>query len=229
MEFMGDYLDAINALDPPYRDPYRFADTLLVLLPEAPKLQDYLKGREVLERGTRARPYDTELWFVLGQYLAYLARPWLPTAEMKAEWKLAGARALSRACELASRNGNIPHHCVAAATLFDAAGEREAAIDSLNRLLAVTDDPEIERLALGYLERHLGDREKDRQRVRRDRFRSVWKEDLPFVEKDFLLVLGPRVDTARCAGAAAFELPGCFATWKAWAEKADPDRDGGGS
>ena len=75
----------------------------------------------------------------------------------------------------------------------------DAAIESLKRLLAVSDDPEIERLALGYLQNKLGDRERDLQELRRTAFRAAWKKDLPFVSKDRMLVLGPHVDTARCA------------------------------
>ena len=61
-EFVGEYLDVINALDPKFRTPYRIADTLLTLQPVAPRQRDYDKAREVLERGLRALPHDTELW-----------------------------------------------------------------------------------------------------------------------------------------------------------------------
>src|SRR5262245_10093935 len=40
-EFVGDYLDTVTTLDPTFRDPYRYADTLLVLSPEAPRPADY--------------------------------------------------------------------------------------------------------------------------------------------------------------------------------------------
>jgi len=227
-DFVGDYLDTINALDPVFRDPYKFADTMLFFKAglkagETPRLEDYLKAREVLRRGLSSRPHDTELWLQAGQYLAYIAPPYLPSALGK-EFKLEGAKTLSRACELASKNELVPFGCVTAATLFEKAGEREAAIESMKRLLAVTDNPEIERMALGYLKARMSEREQELQAHRKEAFRTVWKADLPFVTKDGMLVLGPRVDTSFCAGLAHAEEMRCAATWLDWARHADPDR-----
>lgn len=221
-EFVGDYIDTVNALDPTFRDPYRFADTLIVLSPEPPKLAHYVKAREVLLRGIENRKYDTELWLTAGQYLAYLAPPYLPNDEMKKAWSVEGARILARACELVNRNENVPYHCIAAARLLESAGEREAAIKSLKRLLAVTDDPEIERMSAGYLARFEVERDREQQQRRRDAFRAVWMGDMPFVSKDMMLVLGPRAETARCAGPGHDDDPACATTWRAWAHHADP-------
>jgi tetratricopeptide (TPR) repeat protein len=226
LEFAGEYLDTINALDPTFREPYRLADTLLVIAPIAPLLEHYVKAREVLLRGLENLPYDTEVWLTAGQYLAYLAPPYLPTPEMKKAWRLEGAKTLSRACELANKNDNVPYSCITAAALFEGAGERDAAIESLKRLLAVSDDPEIERIALGYLQNKLGDRERDLQEQRRSAFRDAWKKDLPFVSKDRMLVLGPHVDTARCAGVDPGADASCASSWFAWGEHAGPSPDG---
>lgn len=222
LEFAGAYIDAVNALDPQFRDPYRFADTLLVFGPDTPKFEHYAKAREIFERGLRNRPYDTELWLTAGQYLTYLGGPHMPTPELQAAWKLEGARFLARACELASANAAIPYHCVAAAGLLDRAGEREAAIRSLERLIAVNDDPAIESLALNYLAARLSERDKERQERRRGVFRAAWKADLPFVTKDMMLVIGPRTDLARCAGRSAEGDVECVTSWAAWAKLADP-------
>jgi tetratricopeptide (TPR) repeat protein len=220
-EFVGEYLDTINALDPTFRDPYRFADTLIVLGPEPPRQQDYLKAREILERGLRNLPYDTELWLTAGQYMAYLARPHLKDPQLKEAWGRRGAEVLARACELASNTENFPYHCITAAHLFEKVGAREAAIRSLRRLLAVSDDPEIERRALGYLRVKLGEREHDRAERRKHAFRDLWKGDLPFVSKDAVLLLGPPVDTAACAGRPHALTDGCETSWPDWAARVD--------
>jgi hypothetical protein len=225
-EFVGEYLDTVNALDPTFRLPYRFADTLVVMSPEAPRLEDYQKAREILERGLENLPYDSEIWLTAGQYMAYLARPHLPE-ELREEWKLRGAEILARACELASDNENIPYQCITAAHLFDTAGEREAAIESLRRILAVNDDPEIERLAYGYLSRYLSEREREAGERRKQAFEAVWKRDLPLVSKDTMLIVGPRVDTARCAGPDRSGEPGCETSWVAWASGLDRRGEGG--
>src|SRR5262249_22116276 len=102
LEFVGEYIDTINALDPIFREPYRYADTFLILTPETPQLEHWEKAREIYRRGMQNRPFDTELWSSAGQFLVYLAAPHLPTPELKREYRLEGARALARACELAS-------------------------------------------------------------------------------------------------------------------------------
>ena len=224
LEFVGDYLDAINALDPTFREPYRFADTFLVLTPERPQMEHWLKAREIYRRGLKNRPFDAELWNSAGQYLAYLAPPHLPTPELKREFRLEGAKVLSRACELPSSNENVPYQCITAAGLFSAAGEREAAIDAARRTLQVTDDPEIEERELAYLRKKLDEREADRYERRRALFRNAWTSDLPFVSKNRLLVIGPRVDPGACAGLEHAEEPECAPTWRSWARHADPDR-----
>lgn len=222
LEFVGDYIDAINALDPAFREPYRYADTFLVLTPEAPRLEHWQKAREIYMRGLENRPFDAELWNSAGQYLAYLAPPHLPTPELKREFRLQGAKVLSRACELAGDNENVPYQCITAASLFSAAGEREAAIDAARRTLQVTDDPEIEERELSFLRRKLDEREADREERRKTLFRAAWKNDLPFVSKNKLLVLGPRVDVGACAGLEHSEEPECAPTWRSWARHVDP-------
>jgi hypothetical protein len=223
-EFVGEYLDAMNALDPTFRDPYQFADTMLIFEPEPPRIQDYLRARDVLRRGLQNRPTDTELFHQVGSYLAYTAAPWLPT-ELAKEFRLEGAKVLARACELASNDENVQYGCMTSARLFDKAGERDAAIESMKRLLAVTDDPEIERRALGFMRVKQGESEEERQKLRKDVFRRDWKKDLPFISKNAMLVVGPAVDVAYCAGAAHADDAVCAATWREWARHVDPDRD----
>lgn len=220
LEFTGQYLDTINALDPKFRDPYRFADTLLVLSPVPARPSDYVKAREVLERGLKNRPFDTELWNTAGQFVAYLAWPYLPQ-ELKPEWKRAGAKMLARACELASNNSNIPYNCIVAATLLDESGEREAAFESLKRLLAVSDDPEIHDMALRYLGQRLGERERQRAQQRQAAFQKLWQRDLPFVSKDMLLLMGPPLNVAKCAGAEHSGEPACATSFREWGRVTD--------
>lgn len=218
-EFVGNYLDTINALDPKFAAPYRYADTLLTLGSVAPRLDDYRKARQILERGMAELPYDTALWNTAGQFMAYLAPVQLPDPKEKQEWKLEGARRLARACELVGKNENIPFHCITAAGIFSRAGEREATAQFLEKVLAVVDDPEIRALALGYLAKSVGERERDEIQWRLDRFVGVWGDDLPFASKDVFLIVGPPFNVAACAGLPARLEPGCAASWQSWGER----------
>ena len=215
LEFAADYLDTIAALDPGFRDTYYFGDTLIAMQPVKPRREDYVRARRLLEKGLRERPSDTELWLSAGQFVAYVAAPWLEDPKEQAEWKLAGGRILARACELVGSNENIPYNCIVAAGLLSRAGEREANIQFLERVLAVSDDEEIRARALAFLERALGERSQEELKQRADRLRNAWKADLPFVSFTTELLLGPPTDPAACAG-RGHERPGCATTWAAW-------------
>jgi tetratricopeptide (TPR) repeat protein len=217
-EFVGNYLDTVNALDPKFRDPYRFADTLLTLGSVAAREEDYDKARQILERGLRELPHDGELHSTAGQFMAYLAPSRFKDPEKKKEWRLAGARILARACELVG-NEALPYHCITAADLFTRAGEREATIRFLERVLAVTDDEAVRDLALGHLQKHIGEREHERVQQRMASFRERWGGDLPFVTKDHLLVIGPAFEPAACAGVVDAGNVECATSWRDWSER----------
>jgi tetratricopeptide (TPR) repeat protein len=224
-EAAADYLDTVSTLDPTFRETYYFGDTLIAMQPVKPRREDYYRARKLLEKGLAMRPHDTELWLSTGQYIAYVAAPWLEDPKEQSEWKLAGARILARACELVGSNDNIPFNCIGAAGLFSRAGEREATIQFLERVLAVSDDESLRELAIGYLQAALGERSRERVQARADRLRRVWKSDLPFVSLTTELVLGPPNDPAACAG---LEQRGaeCAATWAAWRERVSREEPG---
>jgi hypothetical protein len=214
-----DYLTTITTLDPKFREPYRLADTLIALQPVTPPQSVYYAARKLQDRGLVAFPYDTELWLISGQFLAYLAAPQLPRAEAE-EFRLEAARRLARSCELASSNENIPYHCITAASLFNDAGRVDAARSFLERVLAVTDDPEIEGIAGGYLGVMLGQAERDRAEQHTAWLRALWASDLTFISREMLLLLGPRFDPARCAGRSARSID-CATSFRAREEADD--------
>jgi hypothetical protein len=219
-EFVANYLDTITELDPTFREPYRLADTLIVMQPTAPKLEDYRAARRIEERGLKAFPYDQELWLIAGQFMAYIAAPYVPANEY-AEWRLEGAKKLSRSCELIGQNQNIPHHCITAAALFTEAGKRDVVQGFLERVMAISDDPEIQAVAGGYLGRVINEAERERADQRNKRFRALWQRDFTFVSRETLTLLGPGFDPARCAGIEAAAKPECIASFRAWGERLD--------
>jgi hypothetical protein len=214
------YLDTITTLAPKFDRPYLYIDTLLTMRPSPALLEDYLGARRLQERGLAALPDYTELWSVAGQFAAYLAPPYLPP-EYRAEFKEAGARDLTRACELASNNANIPYHCIAAAKMLNRSGQREAMIRMLTRTLAVNDDPDVRKLALAYLGHATDDRLRERYARRNAAIDAEWKARLPQASRNMVSLLGPGPTVWRCAGASAARSPGCFTTWRDWGEATD--------
>jgi hypothetical protein len=220
-EFVAQYLDIVTTLDPVFRDPYYYGDALITLQTQAPARSDYEAARRLLQKGTEHRPYDAELWLLAGQFMAYSAPPHLGDEAMAAEWRLAGARKLARACEIVGTNENIPYHCITAAGLFDRAGDRASMIRFLERVVTVIDDPEIQKLALGYLARARSEQQGELLRRRRKALDDAWQADLPGVSRGKALVIGPDFDPAACAGADSQ----CATSYRQWAA-ALPGEDG---
>ncbi|MGC4088806.1 MAG: hypothetical protein QM756_13080 [Polyangiaceae bacterium] len=221
-EFVANYLDTITQLDPSFREPYRLADTLITMQPTAPLLDDYREARRIEARGLEAFPYDQELWLIAGQFLAYIGANQMPPGEREA-WRLDGAQKLARSCELIGSNQSVPHHCITAAALFNEAGKRDLVRGFLERVLAISDDPEIQRIAGSYLGRVVNDAERDRVDQRNKRFRSLWQRDMTFVSRETITLLGPIFDPARCAGLDATETTACITSFRTWGERLDQE------
>ena len=211
-------LDTITSLAPTFDRPYLYADTLLTLQAKPPPIENYHQAREIHRRGMKAMPFHAELWLVAGQYAAYLAAPRLP-ADQRREMRVEGARILARACELASGNENIPYNCLAAAKILNESGRKEAVIRMLERTLAVQDDPDIRRRALGALLLVQGEQVREQQRRRLEAIEQEWRSNAGSVSRAMVSLLGPMPDVWSCAGAAAFLRPGCQASWRFWGEE----------
>lgn len=221
------YLNTVIALEPKFRTPYRLADTLLTFQVGKATLADFKDARAILESGLKELPFDQELYLTAGQFFAYLAAPQIEKLESKdaaEQWKLAGARALARSCELVGRNENIPYHCITAARLFDKAGERKAMENFLERFLAVNDDEEVRKLALGYMGRILGNAEQSEAQRRFGALDEVRKAELPFVGKNRYLLLPPRFDALGCVGYWGDTDPKCATSLRDWHARNDERR-----
>ncbi|WP_437604495.1 hypothetical protein WMF20_24990 [Sorangium sp. So ce834] len=218
-------LDAINALDPTFRDPYLFADALITFQTSTTPHDEVVKAREIMERGVQNRPLDGEIWLALGQFVAFIApASYLTDPAEKAQWRLDGARMLARAAELGGNDANISWQALGGAGILGRAGEREAQIRFLQRTLAVTDDEGLKQQIRAQLDKLLGEQAAEAYRRRIDGFSEIWRRDLPFVSKTAILVLGPPRDPAYCAGGAHADEPRCATTWSAWAERVAGER-----
>lgn len=204
-EYAAQYLETVNALDPKFRDPYRFADAIITLQTAKVPVEMYWQARAILERGTRELPYDQELWLAAGQFLAYLAPAALTSEADRAAWRQEGARYLARACELIGSNENIPYHCYTAASLFSKAGNVAASRSFLERMRQMVDDPELVALIDFKLRSLAGDEVQQAAQERAARFERVWRSDLPFVSRATESALGPGFDPFACARAAGAE------------------------
>jgi hypothetical protein len=193
------------------------ADTVLTLQARPARPEDYVKAREIKERGMAALPTDGDVWNTAGQFMAYLAPGHLGSAELDQTWRRDGARVLARACELVGNNEALPYQCITAASILNDQGEREANMQMLERFIMVNqENQEMREIALAALAKW-GDQERAaRAQERFDRFRAKKHADLPFVSLDMELVLPPPFAAFACAGGSRVNDADCATTWRDW-------------
>jgi hypothetical protein len=207
------YLDGIIELEPDHPMVYQFVDTLLVLAKPGEKvtLEDVRDARAYLERGTKERPYDHDVWLHYGQYLAFLAPSFLEKKEDIERWRTDGALAISQAVLL----GADADRSLAVGTILNQAGEKKAAIEQLQRAYAIADNPDTRmqiRLKLQRLEA-MPVAEESVSRVEHE-----WHVHWPFLSRGATLLIGPARDPALCAGADSETLAACPRDWSAVVE-----------
>jgi len=228
-EAICDYFDAINALDPTFRDPYLHVDSLVTLQPGRTEFDEIRRARVILERGVEARPDDAEVWLNLGQFVGFIAPAggYLPDAATKQAWRTAGAEYLARAAELGSEDANVSWQALGGASILKHAGERDAAIRFLRRTLAVTDDEELRRSVEIQLFRLLDERGRDSAVRRKSAYDDLVRSDVPVRSHTERLLIGPPRWAHGCAGRGAEQVvdprPACATSWEEWARAIDAE------
>jgi hypothetical protein len=207
------YADAILELEPTYPPLYKYISTMLVYRPLRGTEQDARMARRFLERGTRERPDDGDVWLEYGQFIAFIAPTFLHDPVEADAWRKDGATAIGHAVEL----GADPSRALTAATMLSKAGSPEAAIPFLERAYAFTDQPGMADVHEN-IGRRLAALQATRMREQADAtLRAIsdrWQAELPFLGRDQYLIVGPSVDPARCAGPSASDDPACARDWR---------------
>lgn len=218
---IASYLEAVNHLDPDFREPYRLADSLMSFQIGDPDRADSVrKARVVLERGLRRFPYDSELWLNYGQFLAYIGVGMLPEgSEERKSWREDGARALVRAGELGGDEATSLR-AMSAATILNRQGEVEAAILFLERLHAVAADDAVREDVGRRLTVLRQGRQASRDFALSQAYDALWRDSLPFAPRARLSILGPPVHVWACSGPQARPGAQCIRDWPSWAESA---------
>ncbi|WP_394828700.1 hypothetical protein [Pendulispora albinea] len=94
------YLDSILALEPDHAPVYRYGPSFILFHHPGTTERDAHMARHYLERGTRERPTDPEMWLRYGEFLSAFGPSFLASADEKTSWRNEGARAIARAREL---------------------------------------------------------------------------------------------------------------------------------
>jgi hypothetical protein len=198
-EHLDGYLHAIVALEPRYRDVYYYADSLLTLSTIQLPPENYRIARDLQERGRRLFPDDAQLWISSGQFMTYLAVQWLPPSEDRDEWRRAGAAVLQHACDIWPYQ-ELPTSCLGVTSVLSRLGEREATIRSLERLIAVADDPAVRAEATRRIDRLLGEQAREQFHRNVQQTEELRARDLPLLSRTEYQLVGPPWDPASCLG-----------------------------
>ncbi len=201
------YIDGIIELEPDHRTLYQFVDTLLVYKPGAVGTeQDARDARAYLERGTKERPYDHEVWLHYGQFVAFLAPTFLTNQAEIEQWRKEGALAIAHAVELGANADTNS----SAASILAKAGETKAAIEHLKRRYALTEKQDERDQIILKLKKLEASVEVE---AVVGAVEGEWRQRYPFLTRGEALLVGPHRDAAACAGPGAYEKPGCAEDW----------------
>ncbi|NUP11026.1 MAG: hypothetical protein HOW73_33685 [Polyangiaceae bacterium] len=224
-----EYLQAINELEPKWRDPYRSTEALVTLQAKATPIEQVYAVRRILERGVRERPMDAELWLILGQFTGQIAPgTYLEDDPVEAEkWRREGSEYLARAAELAPSDPTIAWQTIGAGKVFARSGRLERAIELYSVILATTTDAELRERMEVLLAQLQRDKQEAEAETRRRALHEVILDRFPGMTVSGALLLGPAPDPALCAGGArapAADQPGCASGWTEWAERTKRSR-----
>lgn len=215
------YFESISTLDPTFREPYLYLDAILTFGAVRATHEDVDATRALFERGLAARPTDAPLHLQAGNFFAYIAPGYLQKEDEQKAWRLAGAKLLQRAAELGTGQNDLQWHALAGAAVLSRNGEREAAIGFLERSYAVTDDEELRGKILDNLRALQGERVALRARQTATQFETTWREELPFISRGKILLLGPHANPWECAGIVKANARSCARDWQSWTQQ-DP-------
>ncbi len=209
--------DVINELDPTWRTPYLYVDTLNTFQTKKPPLAEVYKTREILERGAKNLPYDAEIWLNLGQFISFVAPAGhLDDKEVAERWRREGVPALIRAAELGADNSAISWQAMGVVNILREDNKNDALVRFLQRVLAVTDDEALKKSAEKKLRVLLSEQEYLEKRKRHREFWKVVRKNYPFVSLTAALAMGYPTDPAFCAGPGRSEQPSCALNWRLW-------------
>ncbi len=226
-------LNAVNQLDPAWRDPYRLAQPLVTLQVEIAPREQITALRTVLERGLKDHPTDAELHLIAGAFIGVTApNSYLEDEPAVAEeWRRQGAEYLARAAELAPADSNIVWQAMAGDRYLLQSNQDDRALEMYTTILATTDDTELRdtiQRKVDRLEQNkrvgAGEIGYKQRGARHDAYRRLTLESYPAAPFRYMFLMPYPRDEAACAGGArapGFDTLACAKSWSDFA-RIDP-------
>lgn len=189
VQFVFDYAEAIETLDPSFRALYTWVATAGLYRPDEVTEEEIERTLAMMEHGAARFPADGELAWDLAATLMFELSPRIQDPERKQQVRERALPYMLRA----SRLGAAPAWAgLMSAQLFDQIGQTEQAASQLEEVALTTRDP----VTRARLERRI---EQLRAQVEADAFvaamreqESARREEFPYLPLGLYLLVGPR-------------------------------------
>ena len=229
-------IDTINALDPTFREPYLLVEPLTIFQVNEVPVEDVRRAREILERGVRNMPNDPEILAAAGSFIGMMApSSYLTDPAEKEQWVLDGSAYLERAALLGDDRKFIGWQALSGFRMLRKSGRDREAVKFLERVLAGTDDKELQERTRDMLDRMAeldsayrqseARKEEVAARERQERVDRLIRSYYRIVGRGGVRVLGPPYDVDHCAGGRNSADPRCAFDWAGWAGRIEAARN----
>ncbi len=181
------YIDGLLALDPHFKETYRWAGAALLMNSRGATTQDVELANGYLKRAMDLYPTEYQWPYGIGLNYAF----WTPVSDTaaRAANKKIGVQFLERAAQLDGAPGHIS--TLIAALLFDARNPAEM-VRFIKQAYLLENDPEIRNMLAAWLQK-VGDDSALLDVRRGERERSRWQaSEYPYLEQGLFLLIGSR-------------------------------------
>ncbi len=229
-------IETINALDPTFREPYLLVEPLTIFQVNEVPVEDVRRAREALERGVKALPNDPEILLAAGSFIGMMApSSYLTDPAEKEQWMLDGSVYLERAALLGDDKKFVGWQALSGFRMLRKSGKQREAVKFLERVLAGTDDAELQQRtremldkmaeADGAYQQSEARKAEVAARKRQERVDYLIRTHYRIVGRTGVRVMGPPYDVAYCAGGKNSADPRCSFDWAGWAARTEAARN----
>jgi hypothetical protein len=181
------YIDGLLALDPFFKEAYRWAGAALLMSSRGATAQDVELANSYLKRAMDLYPTEYQWPYGIGLNYAF----WTPVSDTaaRAKNKRVGVEFLERAAQL---DGAPPHiSTLIAALLFDERNPAEM-VRFIKQAYLLENDPEVRNMLAAWLQK-VGDDGALLDVRRGERERGRWQaSEYPYLEQGLFLLIGSR-------------------------------------
>jgi hypothetical protein len=193
MKYLAARTDAILALDPRFREVYKWIGVVAVYNTGSITFGDIETSNRYLERGMRAFPRDGELVYLLAFNYAIEMPPFVEDPARKGELRRKAAELFDRAARLPGAPADA---ALMAAEMTTRSADRSVLIARLRSLLAIATEDRIRDQLVARLAQVTSEAEAEAEDADRRELQEAWRRDYPFLPRGMFVLVGPKLGPA---------------------------------